>query len=304
MKAKIFMMAVLCAATFSLWADENAVLIDGPEVDLTVQDFKRALAALPPEVRGGMLRDKNRLRNVMDTTYMAKVAAHRAKQRGLDKDPFVQARIWNRTLNVLASAEVDRAIDEKMTEKDLETLAKERYLLEKEEFRVPEKVSASHILLKTEGKNEKEVLKRLEEIRKAIVTGKLSFEDAAKKYSEGPSASRGGDLGTFSRGRMVKPFEDVAFSLKEGEVSQPVKTRYGYHLILVHKKEPGRQLTFDEVKHRLIKEVEGKVRKELATDYWLSIRDDTRVKLNEKMIDAFLEHPQWDLRKDSAATKH
>jgi peptidyl-prolyl cis-trans isomerase C len=86
-------------------------------------------------------------------------------------------------------------------------------------------VRASHILVKTK----EEALK----IKQDIAQGKITFADAAKKYSACPSGKSGGDLGYFSRGQMVKPFEDAAFSLKKGTVSEPVKTQFGYHLIVV-----------------------------------------------------------------------
>ena len=59
----------------------------------------------------------------------------------------------------------------------------------------------------------------------------MSFEEAAQKYSKCPSAAQGGSLGSFTRGRMVPEFEEAAFQLKVGEISEPVKTQFGYHLI-------------------------------------------------------------------------
>ena len=83
-------------------------------------------------------------------------------------------------------------------------------------------VRASHILVKTED----EAKSLLEEIR----AGK-PFEVAAEEVSLCPSGQNGGDLGFFGKGMMVKPFEDAAFALKEGEVSEPVETQFGWHLI-------------------------------------------------------------------------
>jgi len=141
MKPKLLLMAVLCTAIFSSYAAEDVVLIHGPEVDLTLQDVERALASMTPEARRPILMDQRRIRNVMDSTYMAKVAAERARKHGLEKDPVVQAKIWNRTLNILASAELDRAVEEQLgSNADYESMARERYLLDKEKFREPEKV--------------------------------------------------------------------------------------------------------------------------------------------------------------------
>ena len=90
-------------------------------------------------------------------------------------------------------------------------------------------IKASHILVETE----EEANKLLDEIN----AGK-SFEYLASAYSLCPSGAAGGDLGYFGRGMMVKPFEDAAFSLEVGEISKPVKTQFGWHLIqLTDKKE-------------------------------------------------------------------
>ena len=85
-------------------------------------------------------------------------------------------------------------------------------------------VRASHVLVKTEDEAKK--------LREDINAGKISFEDAARQISHCPSGHEGGDLGFFKRGVMVKPFEDAAFAMKEiGEVSEPVETQFGWHLI-------------------------------------------------------------------------
>ena len=86
-------------------------------------------------------------------------------------------------------------------------------------------VRASHILVKTQD----EAIK----IKNDIDAGKISFEEAAKKYSLCPSGAQGGDLDYFSRGMMVKPFEDAAFESETGKVTNPVETQFGWHLIKV-----------------------------------------------------------------------
>ena len=86
-------------------------------------------------------------------------------------------------------------------------------------------VQASHILVDSADEANK--------LKADIDAGKISFEEAAQKYSKCPSGQRGGDLGVFGRGQMVKPFEDAAFSAPLNEVTKPVKTQFGYHLIKV-----------------------------------------------------------------------
>ena len=86
------------------------------------------------------------------------------------------------------------------------------------------------------------------EILAFIQNGEKTFEDAAKEFSSCPSSQRGGDLGQFGKGQMVKEFEDAAFAANIGEVVGPVKTQFGYHLIKVEKKNEAKEAGFAEVK--------------------------------------------------------
>ena len=88
-----------------------------------------------------------------------------------------------------------------------------------------EEVRASHILVKT--------LEEAQELKEQIENGEKDFELAAAQFSLCPSGANGGDLGFFGKGMMVKPFEDAAFSLEIGKISEPVQTQFGYHLIMV-----------------------------------------------------------------------
>ena len=121
-------------------------------------------------------------------------------------------------------------------------------------FKQPEQVRASHILIKVKSDASEEekakALKKIKEIQEKQKKGE-DFAKLAKEYSEGPSSAKDGDLGFFSRGQMVPAFEKVAFNLKEGEVSDVVETRFGYHLIKVTGKKPESTVPFDEIKARL-----------------------------------------------------
>ncbi len=89
-------------------------------------------------------------------------------------------------------------------------------------------ISAKHILLDSE--------KEANDLYNKITKGEITFEEAAKKYSKCPSGRNEGSLGYFGKGVMVKEFEDAAFALEEGEISKPIKTQFGWHLIKVDKK--------------------------------------------------------------------
>ncbi len=150
----------------------------------------------------------------------------------------------------------------KVTEEEM----KEFYASTPEASRAPEVVRASHILLLTppEGGEEvaKQKLKEIQEIRAKIVAGE-PFEIMAKNHSEDPgSKDKGGDLNYFRREEMVKEFSDVAFSLPVGEVSGPVKTQYGYHLIKVTDHKAAANVSFEEVKPRIQAFLEDRKRRE------------------------------------------
>jgi len=119
----------------------------------------------------------------------------------------------------------------------------------KDKFVEQEQVRASHILVDSED--------QAESILSLLKKGDKTFEDAATEFSKCPSKAKGGDLGFFSHGQMVKTFEDAAFSMKVGELSKPVKTEYGWHIIKVTEKKPSRQKELSEVRGHIKDELMG-----------------------------------------------
>jgi len=123
-----------------------------------------------------------------------------------------------------------------------------------QQYQVPNRVHAEHILFMTVGKTDAEVdeiKKNAEDVLKQAKKG-AKFEDLAKKYSEDPgSKDKGGDLGWITQGQTVPEFEKTAFGLDKGQISDLVKTQYGFHIIKVLDKETARTKTFDEVKDLL-----------------------------------------------------
>jgi len=132
---------------------------------------------------------------------------------------------------------------------------KEVYRQNIQQFQVPNRVHAEHILLMTVGRKTDaevaEIKKKAEDILAQANKG-ANFEELAKKYSEDPgSKAKGGDLGWLVQGQTVPEFEKAAFSLNKGEISDLIKTQYGFHIIKVLDKETAHTKTFDEVKDTL-----------------------------------------------------
>jgi len=143
-------------------------------------------------------------------------------------------------------------------------------------FLQPKEVKARHILFKLSQDageaEEKEVREKATEVLEEARKGN-DFATLAKKYSEGPTKSSGGDLGYFTAGTMVKPFEDTAFKMKKGEISDLVRTRFGYHIIKVEDVKEARTKALDEVRDQISKTLLKTGSAELAHEYALSLID-------------------------------
>jgi peptidyl-prolyl cis-trans isomerase C len=136
-------------------------------------------------------------------------------------------------------------------------------------FKQPETVRASHILIKidprADNSQKNKARREIEKVQERLKKGE-DFATLARQFSEGPSKTKGGDLGFFKRGQMVKPFEEAAFALKPGEVSDIVETQFGYHLIKVFEKKPETVVSYDQSKDRIQQFLkQQKVRKEASS---------------------------------------
>jgi len=162
--------------------------------------------------------------------------------------------------------------------------AKEFFDEHKEEFVLPESVDASHILIKVAAdapiSTQKMVKAKLREIRKDILAGKISFEEAAKKYSECPTAKDGGKIGAiFKNDQSVSlPFADAAFALDISNISDVVESEFGDHLIFITQKSAVKTADFDEVEYKLMDFLTDKKKRELAEEWTIDLRSKADVK--------------------------
>ena len=152
----------------------------------------------------------------------------------------------------------------------------EYYNENQEAFKTPKTVEARHILFRIDANATPEAVKKTHDraldVLKMAKDGK-DFAELAKKYSEGPTRDSGGYLGTFRKDAMVKPFADTAFSLEEGEISEPVRTQFGWHIIKVEKINQASVLSFDEAKAQIKEKLTGERAKNLAYDEAEAVSD-------------------------------
>ena len=189
---------------------------------ITVDALKARMAGFPAEVQERFNTADGR-KELLDAMVTQEVLLQESRRQGLDKDKEIIAKMEEAKSNILVNALIEKLIADKINAKTMEAY----YTKHSDEFR---EIRASHILLKTDAEA-KDVLKQ---IKKGS-----DFGDLAKKLSQDKgSAESGGDLGFFTQDKMVKPFADKSFTMKVGEISEPVKSQFGYHIIKVTEIRP------------------------------------------------------------------
>ena len=267
------------------WA-QAVVLMQGPQAQVTTADVQNQLAVLPPERQNQVLQSPDTLRAMIENIYQRRATAARAERENLHTAPAVQLKLQQTREGILAEAylaERDKANEP--SQQVQETYAKGIYKAEPQRFEIPAETKASHLLIRG---NTPEAKAKAEKLLSEIKGG-ANFEEMAKKFSEDPgNASRGGDLGWFAKGRMVKPFQDAVDALKNpGDISEVVETTFGYHIIKLEERKPGSLRPYEEVKDSLYAEA---VRKSQQDERQKLIRElRAEGKGDDKALQTFID---------------
>jgi peptidyl-prolyl cis-trans isomerase C len=180
-----------------------------------------------------------------------------------------------------------RAFDARRAQ--FEPRARELYLARRDAYRVPEQVAVSHILFDTKKRSKEEALKLAQETRAKILAG-ADFNDTAAQVSDDPTAPKNhGRLDYFEKPRMDPPFADAAFAIKNvGDVSEPVLSSFGYHLIRLDGRKPAGVKSFDEVKDAIVAQERSRYIDEQRELALAPIRNDPDTKVDQAAIDALV----------------
>lgn len=218
---------------------ENKVLVVVNGRQITEGDLNQTIAKFPKE-RQGYFQNPQRRTQLLEQLVSLELVYNFAIDNDYEKDEVYIAQMEAAKKEILTQTAVNKILSELIV---TESEAEEFYNSNKEKFVVEQSVRAKHILVDAE--------EQAAEIRKKISEG-MTFEDAAQEFSDCPSKEQGGDLGSFTKGKMVVEFEKTAFELPLGVVSEPVKTQFGYHLIKVEEKTESVQESFEKVKGMII----------------------------------------------------
>lgn len=243
-------------------------------VKITQADLERDIKNLP-EFAQQLFEGPAGKEKFLEEMIKKELLYQEAAKRGLDKDPEFLRKLEEFKKLTLIGQLLEKEIETKakVTEQDV----KAYYEKHKNELSAVSQIRASHILVKTEA----EAKKILEKVKKGE-----DFAAIAKKSSIDPgSAQNGGDIGYFSSGQMVPEFEAAAAKLKQGEVSnEPVKTKFGYHIIKVTDRKKGAPVEFEKVKSVLFQRISAERQKEFFDSYIENLKKTFKVEINQEAV--------------------
>jgi peptidyl-prolyl cis-trans isomerase C len=235
---------------------------------LSDKDMVESLGTLNETQRKDVLNDPNSRHQVVNSLIDQELLAQEADKEKLDQDEDYKIAVANFKKQFLSNRVLQRNLSSKFTE----AAAKHFYQDNQSRYSTAQ-VHAMHILLGDEV--------QAREVLKLAKDPKNDFQALAEKYSKDPSAKNNrGDIGFFGRDRMVPEFTNAAFEAKDGEIVGPIKTSYGYHIIKVIEKKPGKVLEYSDVESR----VKNDLQTELTATYLRKLRAQAKVSIDDKAL--------------------
>lgn len=218
--------------------NQNKVLAVVGGKTITDADVQKALINMGP--RAEQYNNPQGKQILLEQLINKELILIDAKKNLLEHDAEFKVELEKLKKELLANFYVEKFLrDVKVKDEEI----REYFDSHQEEFKGEETVEASHILVESEEK--------ANDVLSKIQSGEMTFEEAAKVFSSCPSSQRGGDLGAFGRGQMVKEFDEACFEMEIGEIRGPVQTQFGFHLIRLNQKNEAQKATFEQVKDQL-----------------------------------------------------
>ena len=255
-------------------ADSPVIATVGKDM-ITENEFSREVARVPewarPQFNGEEGKDK-----FLDELIKRELIYQHAKDMKLDRDKEYVTKVEDFEKMTLVSMVLKKEVEEKAFVDDAEVKA--FFDQNEDKFTIGTELRASHILLETEDE--------AAQVHDRIKKGE-DFATLAKELSRDKgSAEKGGDLGFFGRGKMVPEFERAAAALKPGEVSEPLRTRFGYHIIKLTDIKKGEPANFEQSKESIRRQLLAEKRKNLFDSFVEKLKGDIKITKDEKALSA------------------
>lgn len=290
MKKKILIVVLYCFASLT-YAD---LVSDSHNNKINKLDIDLLLESAPDKAQIALLKNKKNLKVQLEQLYIKKALAEMAIKDGLDKETMNAARLQAIIDNALFLLKLDAL--KKSNKKDYSNYARQLYYVNKSNYKVGDRVDASHILLSTKKLSDTDALKKAQKIRKELQGGADFSQIAIKESNDKSVKYNQGNLGLFEKGKMVKAFEDAVFAMQKGEISKPVKTRYGYHLIKLNNKAPAGIKPFEEVKDSIINKLREDDWEQERADFYAKLKKDNAMKIDEQALDKYIKNKLYELK--------
>jgi peptidyl-prolyl cis-trans isomerase C len=287
MKIRSFIIAFCLLANAAMAAESEDVLVRRGDGVITHAQFDAWISRIPRNERALFLSDKSRLEQLLGQLLTNAQMAADAREVQFEQDQNIKLRMSLSAEAELAQAWTSHKIETESSP-DLEVLAYEAYLLDPASFMSKRAVDVTHLLVSTETKSDEEALALATDLRSQLDVDPSMFEELIMAYSDDTASSA--DMGNYDRvekGDMVKPFENSAFTLQIGEISEPVKTDYGYHLIRLNKVYKSELQEFDTVKDGLLLQVKKQHENRTKVSY-LNHLGSFETELSEESLERML----------------
>lgn len=276
MKKAIFL--ILLSFLIGCAKEKGDVLVRFDNGKIMVDEFNKEIGKVPDFAKS-IFEGPEGKRKYLDDLINRELIYIDAKKKKIDKDKEYIDLVEKFKKDALLEILLKREVEDKAKVEDSEL--KTYYDSHQEEFRQNEEVRASHILVKTEAEA-KDVLKKLK--------GGADFSKLAAELSLDPgSAKNGGDIGYFGRGKMIPEFEGAAFKLKQGELSEPVRTQFGYHIIKITGRKHGQLVEYDKVKEIIHQRMVREKQKKVFEEWVAGLRKGANIKVNEDVFKSMTE---------------
>jgi len=240
--------------------------------EITSTDLVKELERLPAPSRVYLTQPERR-RQFVENLIMNDLLFREGQQGGMEKDPEIERQVADLRKRLV----VQRVMRQYQTPPTISDAEVQAYYDANPNLYSTTQVAASHILVKDE-ETAKQIRTELEQHPDRFAAL------ATEKSTDTGSAKKGGELGLFGQGRMVPEFDKAAFALQPGQISQPVKTRYGYHIIKVTERKEGERKPFDQVKEQIRTTLRNQRLQEQVDGHFAELKKGADVKIDEEAL--------------------
>lgn len=277
--------AATLGATGAALAPATPLIVDGPIV-VDAADFEGNMLRIPEARRAEFRTSYDRVSAVVDNIFVTRALAARAREAGLDKDPAVQRRMQQLQEGLLADLYMQK-LEKDAAKVDLDQRAREIYKAEAPTLVKPESVYIQHILIGLKGRTPEMAAELAKKVHAEAVADNADFLALADKYSEDPDKRRnGGDLGYNSPTSFVDPVRKAIASLnRKGQVSEPVQSEFGYHIIRFIDRKPAQPLKYEDVRKKIIDAESEKLQKERVDAVVAAVRGSKTVVVHSDNVE-------------------